>query len=405
MRLLIPVLILSVLVSACGGEGEPQSTATQVATQAPTTAPTGIPAGESTEPPVQPTEQPGASMGTPESTSTLPSPATPAPAFEGRVSFHNDLAVADQLVVTMKGVPSPPDGFVYEGWLIDNHGVIAVSTGIFQVDTGGNVDYAWTSCTGENLIANYSGFAVTVELADDDDPDPSTSLVFRGAPASEMLTAARRVFSVNEGEPSTPRNISYGQGLLNESQVTDDHILNAYNAAAIGAFAGMRVHAEHVINIIEGTEGPRFADHNADGRAENPGDGFGTLRYARQIAILLPDARADLSPVESLLLAIQDKTEEVAVSKDVASAQPLLDELKAMGERLILEAAPELYSAALAAVSYPITPTPFIITLGDAQPISSPRHKRPDAVAEPDSAGCGWCHLVPRPHGSTGRVL
>jgi hypothetical protein len=48
----------------------------------------------------------------------------------------------------------------------------------------------------------------------------------------------------------------------------------------------------------------------------------------------------------------------------------LLGELKAMGERLVLEASPGLYGAALAAVSYPITPTPFIITFGDAQPIS-----------------------------------
>jgi hypothetical protein len=268
------------------------------------------------------------------------------------------LAVADQLILTLAGVSPPPDGSVYEGWLIADDGVTEISTGVFEVGGDGGVEYAWTSPTGENLIAKYTAFAVTVEPADDADPGPSNEVVFHGSAAPETLSAARRVFAVNDGEPATPRNVSFGQGLLTESQIARDHVINAFNAAAIGAFGEMRVHIEHVINIIEGTAGSRFADYNGDGRAENPGDGFGALAYARQIAAVLPGAAAGLSAVESHLIAIQDRADEILAASDIASAKPLLAEMKTMGEQLLNEASPAFYGAAQAAVSYAITPTP-----------------------------------------------
>jgi hypothetical protein len=381
MRLLILMLITAIALSACGGGESAEPTATQVATQAPAAPPTDIPPAQPTElpaqptePPARPTEAPLASTDTPAATATTPPEPTPppvatatdtpeptlapAPAAEGRVSFRDNLAMADQLVLTMRGVAPPPDGFVYEGWLIANDGVTEISSGVFEVGTDGSVDYAWTSPTGENLIAKYASFAVTVEPADDSDPGPSNEVAFRGAAAPDTLVAARRVFAVNDGEPATPRNTSYGQGVLTQSQVAKDHSLNAFNAAAIGAYAEMRLHCEHVINSIEGTAGPRFADYNDDGRAENPGDGFGALAYARQVAALLPGVSDDLSAVEDLLVAIQDKAEEILAAPDIAAAQPALDEFKAMGEQLLSDAAPTFYAAAQAAVSYPITPTP-----------------------------------------------
>jgi hypothetical protein len=119
----------------------------------------------------------------------------------------------------------------------------------------------------------------------------------------------------------------------------------------------MRVHCEHVINIIEGTEGARFADYTGDGRAENPGDGFGTLAYARQIATLLPVAGSEFGTVEALLLALQDKAEEISAASDIASAKPALDEFKGLSDQLG-NVAPVFYTAAQAAASYPVAPMP-----------------------------------------------
>jgi hypothetical protein len=208
------------------------------------------------------------------------------------------------------------------------------------------------------LIASYASFSVTVEPANDSDSASSTQVVFRGDAAPDTLTAARRIFAINNAEPATPRNTSYGQGLLTQSQAARDHVLNAFNAAGIGAHGEAQTHAEHVINIIEGTAGPRFADYTGDGRAQNPGDGFGVLSYARQIAVLLPSASAALGDVENLLISIQDKAEEITAAPDLDTAKPLVNDLKTMGERLANEAAPAFYAAALMLVSYSIAPTP-----------------------------------------------
>ena len=382
MRIFTIALIALVVLSACGGgasdEAPPTATevATEVATQAPTPPTTDIPVVEPTEASVQPTEPSAAPTATPEPTNPpeptatvaataidTPVPVqatatpTPAPAFEGRVSFRDSLAVADQMVLTMRGVDPPPDGFVYEGWLIADDGVTEVSSGIFEVAADGSVDYVWISPTGDNLIALYASFAVTIEPASDSDPGPSNELAFRGAADPGTLAAARRVFAANDGEPATPRNVSFGQGLLAQSQLAKEHTFSAFNAAAIGAQGEMHAHSEHVINIIEGTAGRRFADYTGDGRAENPGDGFGALTYARQIAALLPGASGDLSRIESLLINIQDVAEKIAASADVPSAQALLDEFKGLGDQLVNEVAPDFYAAAQAAVGYPIAPT------------------------------------------------
>lgn len=376
MRLLMLVIATILILSACGGDSSP--TATQPLTAPPTESPTIQPTEPSTaqpteppvqapprqtqdeaEPPAMPTDTPALTQSEP--TATLappdmpqPTPAT-VPADQGRVAFRDALAVADQLVLSAGNLTPPPDGFVYEGWLIAEDGT-EISTGVFDVGADGSVDYAWTSPSGENLLARYAWFAITIEPLNDSDPHPSNQVPFRGVPSPDILAAARRVFAANDGEPATPRNVSYGQGLLTQSQIARDHALNAFNAAAIGAFAEMRAHCEHLINTIEGTGGARYADYNGDGRAENPGDGFGALAYARQSAVLLPDASDDLGEVESLLIAIQDQALQVLEAPDVAAAQPLLDELKTLSEQLTSQAAPAFYTAAQDAASYSFAP-------------------------------------------------
>ena len=341
MRLLIIALIVVAVLSACGGGKAAQP----AATQAPTTPPTVAPAVETAEPQVQPTETPvqpevvdQPTEPPVQPTEALEPTLEPAPGAEGGVFFRDGLGVADQLVLTMRGVTE-------------------ISTGVFDVGADGGVEYTWTSPTGENLIAQYASFAVTLEPTQDRDPGPSNEVIFRGAAGAEMLAAARRVFALNDGEPATPRNVSYGQGVLGQSQVARNHIGNALNAAAIGAYGEMRTHCEHVINIIEGTAGPRFTDYTGDGRAENPGDGFGALIYARQIAALLPAVGGESGTLEALLVAVQDKAEEILAAPDLASAQADLEEFKALSEQLA-SLAPTVYGAAQAAAGYPVEPVP-----------------------------------------------
>ena len=54
-----------------------------------------------------------------------------------------------------------------------------------------------------------------------------------------------------------------------------------------GNLAGVKLHAEHLVNIIEGNKGADFGDLNKDGKVTNPGDGYGLLQGGEQFGYLL----------------------------------------------------------------------------------------------------------------------
>jgi hypothetical protein len=75
---------------------------------------------------------------------------------------------------------------------------------------------------------------------------------------------------------------------------------NAANQAS--TLADLKHHAEHVVNIIEGSGGSNFGDLDGDGTTENPGDGQGVLSYAAAVvahAQDLADALPDDTDVQS----------------------------------------------------------------------------------------------------------
>ena len=68
----------------------------------------------------------------------------------------------------------------------------------------------------------------------------------------------------------------------------------------------MKLHAEHLVNLIEGSQGAHYGDLNKDGQITNPGDGYGLLPNGSQLGYLqgakdhaelsaaAPDATADI---------------------------------------------------------------------------------------------------------------
>ena len=60
--------------------------------------------------------------------------------------------------------------YVYEGWLISNGA--PVSTGTFSVDEMGNLSKT-TFSLKESYVENASTFVLSIEPANDSDPDPS----------------------------------------------------------------------------------------------------------------------------------------------------------------------------------------------------------------------------------------
>ena len=89
-----------------------------------------------------------------------------------------------------------------------------------------------------------------------------------------------------------------GVGLVEEARLLATHAHLARSSAAAGNLAGARTHTEHSRNILFGKDDPRYGDFDGNGSAENPGDGFGLLRYAANADVKLLEAAesAEVTP-------------------------------------------------------------------------------------------------------------
>jgi len=379
------LLLTMLLLVACGGTAtevaQPtpvveESVAEDVATptdqptpKPPTLTPTPIPEeptdtpeSEATEPPVAtptPVEEPTEAAeptSTPEPEPTNTPEPEPVAQVGGTAGFRNNLATADQFVLNLTGVPAPPDGQAYQGWLVAADGS-TISVGVLAVNTDGSVAWQWNSPATENLLSRYGRFQATLEPAAGSD-NPTGPVVFAGELAAGALDNAQRLFVKNQGEPATPLDTAFVPGMLAQTDIGVQHVQNAVNAAAIGALPETRVHLEHVVNIFEGAAGPRFGDHDGNGNAENPGDGFGVVGYVGQITALLGNRPAVSEAAAAILTqvtAIQDKCLQILPLDDMAAINAQLVELKSMADQLKAGPVADLNRAAQNGFSFEVS--------------------------------------------------
>ncbi|MCP4536562.1 MAG: anti-sigma factor [Chloroflexi bacterium] len=350
------ISILLLLLVSCGPGPEEMPPATPTAAPTPAAPPTSVPAveSESTEPPA------AASTATlppaPEAADTPTAEPAPTIQADGTASFRDNLATADQFILELTGGPAPPDGQAYQGWLLSDDGT-PISVGVLNLESDGSITLAWNSPNSENLLSRYARFHVTLEPVAGS-ATPTGEVVFAGGLDGDALASARRLFVRNEDEPATPLNTAFALGLVAQTDIALQHVQNAVNAAAIGALPEMRAHLEHSINILDGAAGARFSDHDGSGTAQNPGDGFGTVGYARQIAELLDGQETAVKAainVQTQSAIIQDKCTETLQAKDMATAIPQIEELKGLAKQLKADAVAKLYQAAQHAVSFQVT--------------------------------------------------
>ena len=345
------VLILLVSLGACGPAAPSPSPAAPTATAAPMSGGSSVTIRPATVPP-QPTVP--LSTETPATAPRVDTPAPPAPSG-GVAHFRDKLAAADLLALQLSHVPAAAEGQVYQAWLLSEDGAV-VNLGALSVNPDGSAALEWNSPASENLLSRYSRVQITLEPAAGV-AAPTGEVVLAGGLQDEALANARRLFVKNDGEPPTPLNTAFALGLVAQSSVAIQHVQNTVNAAAIGAQPEMRAHLEHIVNILDGAGGARFGDHDGNGVAENPGDGFGVIGYAAQIAELLKDHEAVVkaaADVKVQAAAMQDKSLQILKLEDRAAIAAQLTELKAFADRFGADTIAGLYRAAQDAVGFPI---------------------------------------------------
>jgi plastocyanin/uncharacterized membrane protein YozB (DUF420 family) len=217
-----------------------------------------------------------------------PSPV-PTPAPRGIVAWHDDTQSNDALFVSAEGLPA--DG-KYGAWLTGGGGSLFLGPLGQRRGTAQTLDYV--SPEHANLLDGFDRLSIGTSAQD--------SVVAGGVPAQALV----HVRHILVGIPSTPGGIGFGIGLRSQSDELLRHAEFLQEALDDGNLPLEKLHAEHMINLIEGKQGEHYGDLNGNGRVENPGDGFGLLpngpqdgyikgmRDHAQLAAAAPDATADI---------------------------------------------------------------------------------------------------------------
>lgn len=249
------------------------------------------------------------------------------------------------LQVQIDDVSSPPDGQQYHLWMMGGDDTAPLKAGTLPVEAG-LIDETYV--TSQNILGTYSEALVTIEdaAADRNEPDLD-SAVFRGALPAETLPPIRQLLVVGAdtdksllggAEDQALLAVEHGQ-MLQESLDEED-------------LPEARLHAEHIVNILDGEDGEHFGDIDRDGRPENPGDGFGVRRYleaartqAQQVAepattaeMLQIGADGVINTSERGLTVVDDamqKALQFSAVDSIDEGQPVVDDLRAQLDALL----------------------------------------------------------------------
>ena len=205
---------------------------------------------------------------------------------------------ASEYVVALEGLPEAPEGLRYELWAMAGEEEAAL-LGVLETEAG---ELRLEGSVVGGLLEQYD--AVVVSVAEDDveaeSPGPAAA---RGAWTAErqaLLGLLLRDDGLN-GKGSL-------YGASEQAGIAVQHGEFLRESAESGDLAEARRHAEHVVNILDGSGGMFYGDLNRDGQEQNPGDGVGVREYlAETKAHLLAELDgAELSAEErtSLLQAL-----------------------------------------------------------------------------------------------------
>ncbi|HKP53926.1 MAG TPA: plastocyanin/azurin family copper-binding protein [Chloroflexia bacterium] len=280
--------------------------------------------------------------------------AEPAKAA-GSVRFKDDAQKTDQAIIAIGSLPERPAGKAQYAWLVNGSTGASASLGRITPDASGGLKINFSTPGKENLLALYDAFKVTNEELEVTPAVPSSDMVLSGQLPPKALVHIRHLLVSFD---ATPNKIGLEVGLLAEVDKVNEHAKLMRDTQAAGNLAGVKLHAEHLVNIIEGAKGPNFGDLNKDGKSTNPGDGWGLLQNGDQLGYLqgskdhaelaatTADATDDIKlhaghvgitvdNVSGWVTSIRDKALEALKAGDTAASAPIVAEIVKLGNQAL----------------------------------------------------------------------
>ena len=262
-----------------------------------------------------------------------------AGAIAGEATLVDNVASLDRVVVKASGLKPAGLGQVYRVWLVADDGSVGRYLGDVIPDATGAVAFTWDQPAGENLLAQYSQVTISLESGTAG-AKPTGTALRAGRVDTAAVSQVRRLLS---RWPDSRYGVATITGLNRQAHIARDVAWVLREAAVHGDWDLARRKAEQLVNLVEGRRGQFYADHNGDGRIEDPGDGTGFLPYSwgalTQTQFVYTTASDEeyaksalalQSPVTFAMLSagfLRDTGREVARSKDGYTIQDLAGHL------------------------------------------------------------------------------
>ncbi len=274
--------------------------ASRPASEAPTTAPTTA----------APTRAPVAAQ---------PTLASITPTM-GTVSYMTGDFPGDSVNVVVNGLVPPLAQQTYTVWLSNLTSDNWLKVGDLRLDPLGNGQLSFHG--SPMLPALYNAVLITQESGDSD--TPSDKVVYSGSVPPELMDALTEILITSPDgipgmKPAMPfepggaaataeadgDHSSLLDGALAEAKIAQQHAGLAAGSTSIG---GVHSHAEHTINILNGTQ----IDYNGDGSGQNPGRGYGIAYFTDRIR----DKLSAVANAPSASMLVQSQVELIGVCID-----------------------------------------------------------------------------------------
>ncbi|MGZ9221816.1 MAG: serine/threonine protein kinase, partial [Anaerolineales bacterium] len=192
----------------------------------------------------------------------------------GLLRFQDGTAPADQVTISTANMELPPEGSQYEAWLIQDDGEQRISLGAIDFDQQNRGSLAFVDGQGQNLFGKYIALEITTEPNPDPSPNSSNEVAFSVSLPPEGFTHVRHLlFSFS----ATPQKIGFVRGLDSDTILLNESAQQMLVSFEAGDDADIGSQAERMLNVIVGSQTEDHKDWNADGKLDDPGDGYGLL--------------------------------------------------------------------------------------------------------------------------------
>lgn len=196
----------------------------------------------------------------------------------GEMRYNSTESLGDTINLQLIDVASPSAGNTYVVWLRNTLTNDVVNIGEIVIDATGRGILIYTDPEERMLPSLYNNIVITEELTPDGDA-PEGGIAYQGQVPIELTQALNEIF-VSSVDGFNERGLL--DGVLAEASTAQNHAGLAADARNVGS---MKTHAEHTLNIINGTN----EDYDGNGSPQNPGRGAGIFFFLDKIDNMLLD--------------------------------------------------------------------------------------------------------------------